>query len=249
MALGRGHSADPWSGHFLTSVREQKGKASDPPPVEKPKKKSFLSFEFGKKKKDDDSDAKKKKKGIRSPSEASRRRIHALHPPVVHSPDAGLPLLRSLQILEQQQKGGKLKDVLGLVVEDVESGTLSEAMAKNPKAFDRLYSKMVNAGEIMACSTSSSSVWPTSWRRPSDSSAHHGAMIYPIVVILIAIVIVSGIMIFVIPKFEEIFNDFNTEPPSQPSSSSMPVADGWQGPGHTRVRLPRGGRRSCSSSS
>ena len=55
--------------------------------------------------------------------------------------DAGLPLLRSLQILESQQRPGKLKNVLSDVCEDVEAGSsLSESMAKHPKAFDRLYS-------------------------------------------------------------------------------------------------------------
>jgi len=63
--------------------------------------------------------------------------------------DAGLPLLRSLQILESQQKSGALKNVLLNVVEEVEGGSsLSDAMAKNPRAFDTLYTKMVAAGEI-----------------------------------------------------------------------------------------------------
>ena len=61
--------------------------------------------------------------------------------------DAGLPLLRSLQILESQQKPGKLKSILETVCEDVEGGnTLSDAFARHPKAFDRLYTKMVKAG-------------------------------------------------------------------------------------------------------
>jgi type IV pilus assembly protein PilC len=63
--------------------------------------------------------------------------------------DAGLPLLRSLQILEGQQKPGLMKNVVGGVVEEVEGGSsLSDAMAKYPKAFDVLYTKMVHAGEI-----------------------------------------------------------------------------------------------------
>ena len=62
--------------------------------------------------------------------------------------DAGLPLLRSLRILEGQRKPGALKNCLMDVIEDVESGnTLSEAMAKQPKAFDNLYCNMVKAGE------------------------------------------------------------------------------------------------------
>src|SRR5690606_29936426 len=63
--------------------------------------------------------------------------------------DAGLPLLRSLQILEDQQKPGKLKNVLIDVCEEVQGGaSLSDAMAKHPRAFDRLYTKMVAAGEV-----------------------------------------------------------------------------------------------------
>ena len=62
--------------------------------------------------------------------------------------DAGLPILRSLKILEGQCKPGVLKNALQDVVEDIESGqTLSEAFAKHPKAFDRLYCNMIKAGE------------------------------------------------------------------------------------------------------
>ena len=62
--------------------------------------------------------------------------------------DAGLPVLRSLKILEGQMKPGALKNCLMDVVDDIESGqTLSEALSKHPKAFDRLYVNMVRAGE------------------------------------------------------------------------------------------------------
>src|SRR5262249_57796079 len=62
--------------------------------------------------------------------------------------DAGLPVLRSLKILENQMRPGVLKNALIDVVDDVESGnTLSEAMGKHPKCFDRLYVNMVKAGE------------------------------------------------------------------------------------------------------
>ena len=58
--------------------------------------------------------------------------------------DAGLPILRSLRILEGQSKPGVLKNSLIEVVEDIEGGSsLSEAMSKHPKAFDRLYCNMV----------------------------------------------------------------------------------------------------------
>src|SRR6516165_11297204 len=62
--------------------------------------------------------------------------------------DAGLPVLRSLRILEHQMRAGVLKNALIDVVDDVEGGsTLSEAFAKHPKCFDRLYVNMVKAGE------------------------------------------------------------------------------------------------------
>ena len=130
--------------------------------------------------------------------------------------DAGLPLLRSLQILETQQRPGLLKSIIGNVCEDVEAGTtLSDAMARQPKAFDRLYCKMVNAGEI-------GGVLDVILQRLADfmEKAQRlrrrviGAMVYPVVVILIATVIVTGIMIFVIPKFQEIFDDFEVELPA-----------------------------------
>jgi len=129
--------------------------------------------------------------------------------------DAGLPLLRSLQILEQQQKPGKLKTIIGEVVEDVESGTsLSDAMGKHPKAFDRLYAKMVAAGEI-------GGVLDVILQRLANfmekaerlKSRIKGAMIYPICVIVVAVVIVTGIMYFVIPKFKDIFDDFDVTLP------------------------------------
>jgi len=130
--------------------------------------------------------------------------------------DAGLPLLRSLQILEDQQKPSKLKYVLEDVCEAVSSGSsLSEAFNQHPKVFKRLYVKMVAAGEV-------GGVLDVVMRRLSEfmEKAQRlkrriiGAMIYPSVVILIAVAIVTGIMYFVIPKFQEIFADFDIELPA-----------------------------------
>ena len=63
--------------------------------------------------------------------------------------DAGLPIVRSLRILQEQQKPGMLRIAIRLVAEDVESGlSLSEAFARHPKAFDRMFVNMIRAGEI-----------------------------------------------------------------------------------------------------
>lgn len=180
---------------YPTSVREEKTKksAASAGPVAKKKKKGG-GFSFGK---------------------VNAKNLTAFTRQLSTLQDAGLPLLRSLQILENQQKPGKLKSVLLGVVEEVEGGSsLSEAMAKFPKAFDTLYTKMVNAGEI-------GGVLDVILQRLSEfmekaqrlKSKVVGAMIYPVAVIIVAVGIVTGIMVFIIPKFQEIFADFGVELP------------------------------------
>ncbi len=89
--------------------------------------------------------------------------------------DAGLPVLRSLKILEHQMKPGVLKNALIDVVDDVESGsTLSEAFGKHPKCFDRLYVNMVKAGEAggaLEVILKRLAESPAPWSTPSSSSS------------------------------------------------------------------------------
>ncbi|MHC4711525.1 MAG: type II secretion system F family protein, partial [Planctomycetota bacterium] len=118
-------------GFFPTSVREQKvkgdGRVQGGQKVRKKRKSGGISLAIG--------NVKQKQLTLFT------RQLSTLQ-------DAGLPLLRSLQILEAQLRPGLMKSILGQVTEDVEGGTtLSDSMAKHPKAFDRLYCKMVNAGE------------------------------------------------------------------------------------------------------
>jgi type IV pilus assembly protein PilC len=129
--------------------------------------------------------------------------------------DAGLPILRSLRILHVQQKPGVLKNALSDIIDDVEAGaTLSEAMAKHGKCFNRLYVNIVRAGEA-------GGVLDKILLKLADFMEKSlalrrrviGAMIYPIMVLLVAAGIVSGIIAFIIPKFEKIFKDFNAELP------------------------------------
>src|SRR5689334_6232264 len=129
--------------------------------------------------------------------------------------DAGLPILRSLKILEGQCKPGELKNSLGDVVEDIESGsTLSEAMAKHPKAFDRLYCNMVKAGEAGgALEAILQRLADFKEKSQSLKRRIKSAMVYPIVVIFVACVIVGFILYFIIPKFEAIFADFGVDLP------------------------------------
>ncbi|MFW6066546.1 MAG: type II secretion system F family protein [Planctomycetota bacterium] len=131
--------------------------------------------------------------------------------------DAGLPILRSLRILEEQQKPGTLRLAIRLVADDVEGGaTLSEAMARHPKAFNRLYTNMVRAGEL-------GGVLDVILQRLADFMEKAqalrrkviGALIYPSVVITFAVAIVIFLLVLVVPKFESIFQrDFNTDLPA-----------------------------------
>jgi type IV pilus assembly protein PilC len=129
--------------------------------------------------------------------------------------DAGLPILRSLRILEGQAKPGALKNSLIGVIEDVESGnTLSEAMAKQPKAFDNLYVNMVKAGEAGgALEVILQRLAEFKEKAQALKRKVQGAMIYPCAVITVAVGIVGFIMYYIIPKFKEIFRDFGVELP------------------------------------
>lgn len=175
--------------------------------------------EKGRKKKKKDADAKKKagpkrKKsftigGVR-PKQLTlfTRQLSTLQ-------DAGLPILRSLKILEGQSKPGPLKNSLGDVIDDIESGnTLSEAMAKQPKAFDNLYVNMVKAGEAGgALEVILQRLAEFKEKAQSLKRKVQGAMIYPCAVILVATLIVGFIMYSIIPKFKKIFLDFDVELP------------------------------------
>jgi type IV pilus assembly protein PilC len=129
--------------------------------------------------------------------------------------DAGLPILRSLRILHGQQKPGVLKNALADIIEDVEAGaTLSEAMAKHGKVFDRLYVNIVRAGEAGGV-LDKILVRLAEFKEKSLALRRRvvGAMVYPAMVIFVAVSIVAGIMTFIIPKFEKIFHDFHTTLP------------------------------------
>jgi type IV pilus assembly protein PilC len=186
-------------GYFPTSVQPQKEK--------KAKTKGAAAEEASKKK--------KKKGGGISFGRVKPKHLTLFTRQLSTLQDAGLPLLRSLQILESQQKPGKMKTVLSGVCEEVEGGSsLSEAMGKFPKAFNHLYVKMVNAGEI-------GGVLDLILQRLAEFMEKSerlkrkikGALVYPIVVITIAVAILTFIMVFIIPKFKEIFADFEVELP------------------------------------
>lgn len=130
--------------------------------------------------------------------------------------DAGLPLVRSLRILMEQERAGTLKNVLTDIIEDVQGGaSLSEAMARHPKVFDNLYCNMVRAGEA-------GGVLEDVLRRLSEFMDKSqklkrrviGALIYPTAVITIAGAILALIIVVIIPKFKVMFEEMKVPLPA-----------------------------------
>lgn len=130
--------------------------------------------------------------------------------------DAGLPVLRSLKILEGQMPAGRFKNVLAAIEEDVEGGSpLSEAFAKHPKIFDDLYVNMIKAGEAGGILTEVFQKLAEFMER-SDKLMRQvrGALMYPAFIVFFAACVLSFIMIVVIPQFEDIFKEFGKDLPA-----------------------------------
>jgi type IV pilus assembly protein PilC len=129
--------------------------------------------------------------------------------------DAGLPVLRSLKILENQARPGRLKNALIDVCDEIEGGaTLSEAMSKVPRVFDRLYVNMIKAGEAGgSLEVILRRLAEFKERTQSLKNKLIGAMIYPVMVVLFTICIVTFIMIKIIPEFKSMFEEFDLDLP------------------------------------
>ncbi|WP_425615623.1 type II secretion system F family protein [Anatilimnocola sp. NA78] len=147
--------------------------------------------------------------------------------------DAGLPIVRSLRILEMQQKPGKLKNALMDVGEEIEGGaTLSEAMGKSPSVFSRLYINMIKAGEAGgALEVILRRLSEFLDRSESLKRKVKGAMIYPVVVVLVACLILIFIMLKIVPVFQKMFEEFGLKLPVMTevliNLSKWIVKDGW----------------------
>jgi len=129
--------------------------------------------------------------------------------------DAGLPLVQGLTILAEQSENPTFKTILKQITKDVEGGsTLAEAMKKHPRVFDALFVNLVAAGEV-------GGILDTILRRLATfiekaeklKSQVKGALTYPAVVVGIAIIVISVILVFVIPVFEDMFKSFGSALP------------------------------------
>jgi type IV pilus assembly protein PilC len=138
--------------------------------------------------------------------------------------DAGLPLLRGLRVLEKQERNATLKGIIGELALSIEGGsTFSEGLAQHPKVFNRLFVNMVKAGEL-------GGVLEVVLARLSEFMEKAqkikgkviAAMFYPVAVLVVAVAILGILMVYVIPKFKDVFNG---------------MLDGAQLPGFTRLVL------------
>lgn len=129
--------------------------------------------------------------------------------------EAGIPVVKALSILEGQAKAGPFKRILQELVEDVSAGTpLSEAMAKHERCFDELYTSMVRAGEVGGVLDTILERLAAFREKAAEIRANvRGAMIYPAVIFVVAIAVMSAVIVWVIPSFKEIFSSFQVDLP------------------------------------
>ena len=129
--------------------------------------------------------------------------------------DAGIPVVKALTILEGQTEPGPFKDILREITEDVSGGApLSDALAKHDKVFDTLYSSMVRAGEVGGVLDRVLDRLAEFREKAADiRSKIKQAVIYPTILIMVSVVVVSAVIIFVIPTFDEIFKSFDVDLP------------------------------------
>src|SRR5438477_5192590 len=131
--------------------------------------------------------------------------------------DSGLPLLRSLTVLAKQERDKVLQNTINKLADSVQSGnTFSDALALHPRIFNNLFVNMVRAGEV-------GGVLETVLNRLSEFQEKAAkiknkvvaAMVYPIIVMTMAVGIMAFLLVFIVPKFEAIFHDMLGDRPLQ----------------------------------
>jgi type IV pilus assembly protein PilC len=121
--------------------------------------------------------------------------------------NSGLSMLRCLYVLEQQTPNKKLATVIGQIRDDVEAGiSLSDALEKHPRVFSRLYVSMVRAGELGGILDEVLNRLATQLEKDdSIKRAVKSAMVYPILIASIAIIVLIGMVMFLIPIFSNMY--------------------------------------------
>jgi len=130
--------------------------------------------------------------------------------------DAGIPILRCLDILHSQTKDIALKHALDTVRKDVKAGmALNEALEKHPLVFSTLYVNMVRAAEVAGILDQILDRLATFLEKDLEVRQKvKSAMMYPVMVLIFSFLVLVAIFMFVLPKFKEIFDSMNVEMPA-----------------------------------
>lgn len=123
--------------------------------------------------------------------------------------NAGLPLMRGIDVLKRQMKDPQMVEALNGISENIAAGgTFSESLTQYPKIFDKLYVNMVKAGEAGGVlEVVLGRLAEFAEKSEKIANKVKGAMIYPIVVLVAAVGITGFLLVAVIPKFKQVFND------------------------------------------
>jgi type IV pilus assembly protein PilC len=129
--------------------------------------------------------------------------------------DAGLPLLRGLNVLAKQERDVVLKKTINNLADSVQSGnTFSESLAQHPLIFNELYVNMVKAGELGGVlEVVLNRLAEFQEKAAKIKNKVVAAMVYPIIVLIMAVAILSFLLVFIVPKFEAIFHDMLGDKP------------------------------------
>src|ERR1700704_6770724 len=129
--------------------------------------------------------------------------------------DAGLPLLRGLNVLAKQERDSVLKGTINKLADSVQGGsTFSEGLAQHPRIFNDLYVNMVKAGElggVLEVVLTRLAEFQEKAQKIKNKIV--AAMVYPIIVMCMAVAILSFLLVFIVPKFEAIFHDMLGDKP------------------------------------
>ncbi|MEP7248588.1 MAG: type II secretion system F family protein [Spartobacteria bacterium] len=129
--------------------------------------------------------------------------------------DAGLPLLRGLNVLSKQESDPVLQGTIDQLSEAVQDGnTFSEGLAQHPRIFDKLYVNMVKAGELGGVlELVLNRLAEFQEKAQKVKNKVKAAMIYPAIVLVLAFGIMAFLMVFIVPKFQQIFHDMLGDKP------------------------------------
>lgn len=147
--------------------------------------------------------------------------------------DAGIPILRCLDILHTQTKDAALKNAIDATRKDVKSGlALNEAMEKHPLVFSDLFVNMIRAAEVAGILDQILDRLATFLEKDLEVRQKiKSAMMYPVMVLVFSFLVLVAIFMFVLPKFKEIFASMNVEMPTMTkvlfSASDFAIAYWW----------------------